>query len=136
MMDKRGQGLPLNTIIIALLVITVLVVVVVIFTGQTKNFTAGLRDCATSGGTCEAGTDQCPAGYSKAPLSSCDKKDGKDQTCCIKVEEVKKKACVSDDTVERGRVIEDVCVDDLDGKVLGDSSEYDVGEGYICCEWT
>ena len=41
-MDKKGQGLSLNVIIIAALALIVLVVLVVIFTGQIGKFTLGV----------------------------------------------------------------------------------------------
>jgi uncharacterized protein YxeA len=37
-MNKKGQGLPLNTIIIAIIVLVVLVVIVAIFVRQTGDF--------------------------------------------------------------------------------------------------
>jgi hypothetical protein len=37
-MDRKGQGLPLNTIIIAIIVLVVLVVLVAIFVGQIGGF--------------------------------------------------------------------------------------------------
>ena len=36
--NKKGQGLPLNTIIIAIIVIVVLVIIILIFTGQLGTF--------------------------------------------------------------------------------------------------
>ena len=47
MKSKRGQGLPLNTIVIAAIVLIVLVVLVMIFTGSMGGFVKGLKkDCA------------------------------------------------------------------------------------------
>ena len=46
MKSKRGQGLPLNTIVIAAIVLVVLVVLVMIFTGSMGGFVKGLKkDC-------------------------------------------------------------------------------------------
>ena len=42
-MNKKGQGLPLNTIIIAAIVLIVLVVLWAIFTGRMGVFTKGLK---------------------------------------------------------------------------------------------
>lgn len=54
-MNKKGQGLPLNTIIIAAIVLIVLVVLWAIFTGRMGVFSKGVSD-VTKGGTCaEAG---------------------------------------------------------------------------------
>jgi hypothetical protein len=55
-MNKKGQGLPLNTIIIAIIVIVVLVVIILIFTGQIKIFQLGANGCLARGGFC---VDQC-----------------------------------------------------------------------------
>ncbi len=81
MIKKRGQSLPLNTIIIAIIVVTVLVVLIMIFTGQIRLFTTGLSDCQAQGGSCVSDT-ACPDGFSKAPLSKCDS-----GVCCIKTGE-------------------------------------------------
>jgi len=51
-MNKKGQGLPLNVIIIAAIVLIVLVVLWAIFTGRMGVFSKGLTD-VTKGGTCE-----------------------------------------------------------------------------------
>ncbi|MBS3098274.1 hypothetical protein J4209_05760 [Candidatus Woesearchaeota archaeon] len=44
----KGQGLPLNAVIIAILVLVVLVVLIFIFTGQTGKFTKGLDSCPSN----------------------------------------------------------------------------------------
>ena len=41
-MHRKGQGLPLNTIIIAIIVLVVLVVIVAIFTGRIGKFETSL----------------------------------------------------------------------------------------------
>lgn len=65
----RGQGLPLNTIIIAIIVIVVLVVVILIFTGQSQSFVeATSQQCRLAGGECSA---SCSAGSSLGTLG-CD----------------------------------------------------------------
>lgn len=52
---KKGQGLSLNTIIIAAIVLIVLVVLWAVFTGRMGVFSKGVTD-VTKGGTCiEAG---------------------------------------------------------------------------------
>ncbi len=57
-MDKKAQGLSLNTIIIAIIVLIVLVVLIMVFTGYfgTK-FTPGVTSCANSGGNCQFAKD-------------------------------------------------------------------------------
>jgi len=60
MMSKKGQGLSLNTVIIAIIVLVVLVVLVMIFTGYFgKIFTPTVANCETAGGECatECGKD-------------------------------------------------------------------------------
>lgn len=45
-MTKKGQGLPLNTIIIAIIVLVVLVVLIAIFTGRIAIFSSDLDRAA------------------------------------------------------------------------------------------
>lgn len=47
-MDKKGQGLSLNTIIIAALALIVLVVIVMIFTGRIGIFSTGVQGAGDS----------------------------------------------------------------------------------------
>jgi len=63
-MSRKGQGLSLNTIIIAVLVLVILVVLVLIFTGYTKKWTG---DFGTASATC------APTGkvISKFPVGDC-----------------------------------------------------------------
>ncbi len=52
-MDKKAQGLSLNTIIIAIIVMIVLVVIIMVFTGYFgAKFTPGMTNCENNGGTC------------------------------------------------------------------------------------
>lgn len=51
---KRGQGLPLNTIIVAIIVVVVLVVIILIFTGQIGGVNTSLNSCMRAGGYCSA----------------------------------------------------------------------------------
>ncbi|MBW2974308.1 hypothetical protein KY366_01190 [Candidatus Woesearchaeota archaeon] len=71
---KKGQGLSLNTIIIAAIVLIVLVVLWAIFTGRMGVFSKGLSDvtkggsCSESGGVVRLETEggcneECPAIY-------------------------------------------------------------------------
>lgn len=55
---RRGQGLPLNTIIVAIIVIVVLVVVVLIFTSNIKHSNDTLNGCLAQGGSC---APSCPS---------------------------------------------------------------------------
>ncbi len=79
--NKKGQGLPLNTIIISIIVIVVLVVVILIFTGQITLFNKTATDCAARGGDC------VPADKCDAPMGAlgCTAK-GTDYVCCPKIQ--------------------------------------------------
>ena len=75
MRNKKSQGLSLNVIVIAAIVLIVLVVIWFIFTGKMKSFSEE--------------TEKCPGGVrSKIP---CDKEAGyasypsKEGYCCIKI---------------------------------------------------
>ena len=78
---KRAQGLPLNTIILAILAIVVLVALILIFSGQINYFYTNSRACP---GTCSE-TLSCdngvgyPSDYCKKQLN---KKEGENAYCC------------------------------------------------------
>ena len=73
MLTKKGQGLSLNTIIIAIIVLIVLVVLVMIFTGYFgKIFTPTVQNCATQGGTCLATADCRPAENDRVIVKAAD----------------------------------------------------------------
>jgi len=57
-MHKKGQGLSINTIIIAIIVLVVLVVLVMVFTGYFSGWTRNVASCTSQGGTCIV-TTQC-----------------------------------------------------------------------------
>ncbi|MFA4887706.1 MAG: hypothetical protein WC595_05820 [Candidatus Nanoarchaeia archaeon] len=48
-MNKKGQGLPLNTVIIAIIVIVVLVVILIFFVGGVGQVTSKIRQILTGG---------------------------------------------------------------------------------------
>ena len=54
---KKAQGLSLNTIIIAALVIMVLVILALVFTGQIGGFSEDTDGCNAKGGQCRE--DDC-----------------------------------------------------------------------------
>jgi len=59
-MDKKAQGLSLNTIIVAIVVLIVLVVLIMVFTGYFgTRFTPEVTSCANAGGKCEYENDNC-----------------------------------------------------------------------------
>ena len=61
-MNKRGQGLPLNTLIIIILVVIVLIVVAVFFLGGTSNLSKSIRGIfygTTAGTDLNLAVEQC-----------------------------------------------------------------------------
>ena len=52
---KKGQGLSLNTIVIAIIVLVVVSMLILIFTGQIGVFTNRISDCQSIGGVCTEG---------------------------------------------------------------------------------
>jgi len=92
MKSKKGQGLPMNTIVIAALVLIVLVVLIMIFTGSMGKWLQDLK-LARETKNCEdykgevnghwVGGPTCPA--SQVPIynvKNADEYPG--QTCCFK----------------------------------------------------
>ncbi len=75
---KKSQGLPLNTIIVAILVLIVLVIIVLIFTGRMAIFRKGIEDCASKGGI-ESNTEM--EGYACYSIKD-------DKYCCIPMSEL------------------------------------------------
>ncbi len=87
-MDKKAQGLSLNTIIIAIIVMIVLVVIIMVFTGYFgAKFTPGMTNCENNGGKCVFASEDEGCGYDSfgsklATISgTC---PSKEQICCSK----------------------------------------------------
>lgn len=93
-MKKRGQGMPLNVIIIAVLALLVLVVLAIVFMGRLGVFGVRVQEC---GGVCVVDEEACADKYGTGnykidALGGCDMGgDGKynnqdeDGVCCIGV---------------------------------------------------
>ena len=85
-MNKKGQGLPLNVIIIAAIVLIVLVVLWAIFTGRMGVFSKGLTDvtkgttCAEAGGVVKNQVDGCASGCTPVYTQLSDVTTG--EVCC------------------------------------------------------
>ncbi len=77
MISKKAQGLPLNTIIVAILVLIVLVIIVLIFTGRMGIFRTSIEDCASKGGI-ESDTET--EGYACYSIEE-------NKYCCIQIDE-------------------------------------------------
>ena len=76
---KKGQGLSLNVIIIAAIVLIVLIVLWAIFTGRMGGFTSGVKECRSNyKWDKNVAPDGCPPGTVNYP--------GTDQDfCCVEV---------------------------------------------------
>lgn len=83
---KKGQGISLNMIVIAAVVLIVLVVTVTIFIGRTGKTNQEFSSCENKGGTCHPWTicDK-DLGWSPLPGTSCPALEdtGERQVCCI-----------------------------------------------------
>ena len=82
---RKGQGLPINVIIIAALLLVTLIVVLGIFTGKFGKFSRDVESCTIKGGICR---DNCNEINEKAIEGSCTDLTGKtspNKKCCIKV---------------------------------------------------
>lgn len=76
--NKKAQGLSMNTIVIAALVLVVLVVLIVIFSGRMKDFGTNLKSCETLNGNCE---DSCNSNEATHRNTNCPES----QVCCVDV---------------------------------------------------
>ena len=75
--EKRGQGLSINVIIVATLLLAVLFVVVMIFTGKIELFGSRLASCDAKAGVCKA---ECEKGELLVEQTDCG-----DKVCCVRV---------------------------------------------------
>lgn len=84
-LKKKAQGLSLNTIIIAAIVLIVLIVLVYFFTVKFQSFGEGVEDCRSkTGEDCKAQPcSELGRGYVEISNTNCDEELG--QHCCLKV---------------------------------------------------
>jgi hypothetical protein len=75
---RKAQSMPLNTIIIAILVLIVLLVVGIIFGTRMGFFGGGLKSCATYNGNCET---SCDGNEFAQPNTDCPK----EERCCVDI---------------------------------------------------
>ena len=83
-MDKRGQGISMNVIIIAAIALLVLVVLSVVFMGRMGTFSSGTAECNNQGGKCSdvaCGTPGSDVATLSTPFDGAKCPSG--QTCCI-----------------------------------------------------
>jgi len=78
---KKGQGLSLNVVIIAAILIIVLFVLIMIFTGRIGDFGKDIGSCSAKGGECRS-LASCPDGAVSIPRTDCAEAN---QFCCIDV---------------------------------------------------
>jgi len=52
-MHKKAQGISMETIVVAVIVLFVLAVLLLVFTGRINIFGIGLKECATMQGQCQ-----------------------------------------------------------------------------------
>ena len=86
-MNKRGQGMPMNVIIIAAIALLVLVVLSIVFVNNIAGTNKELGSCESTGGTCKPAAFGCAEQEtqrnSKCYQAGSDKVDAT-QICCIK----------------------------------------------------
>ncbi len=82
---KKAQGLSLNTVVIAALVLIVLVILIVILSGKMGGFKMGIDACD---GDCKNKASECKEGETPIYIINCDDNgDGKadgGNYCCMK----------------------------------------------------
>lgn len=83
---KKAQGLSLNTIVIAAIVVLVLIVLSVIFIRSTGNFSGNVASCEVSGGICAPACGDIAYGTQdytvQRPDVNC---DSETDVCCIQI---------------------------------------------------
>ena len=92
MKSKRGQGLPMNTIVIAAIVLIVMVVLIYIFVGGMSQTTTKLGSCAEKGGRCSAsincnelGDNWVSIGKAKSCEAESEEYDTETPYCCVPI---------------------------------------------------
>ena len=92
MFFKKGQGISLDVIVIAAVVLIVMVVLITIFLGRAGQTGQELASCQNKGGTCiptDNGKCDENAGWSRLP-ESCPplppppQSTGQNQVCCVR----------------------------------------------------
>ena len=87
---KKGQGLSLNVVVVAIICLVVLVVLVALFSGKISIVSKDLTDCEAKGGFC---AQKCDAEYYATLEMGC---LGGDK-CCVELFENKKTELVEGD---------------------------------------
>lgn len=82
---KRGQGLSMNMVVVAILAVLILVVIAIVFTGGLTNATQRLRqffNIGTAGQDLEFAREQCRVACEQAKLSD---NPGESRYCKVKL---------------------------------------------------
>ena len=79
---KRAQGLSLETLVIAAIVIIVLVVLVAIFTGRMGPWVQSVENCQDKNGACVDDATACSAPNAVIRGTNCDRED---KVCCVQI---------------------------------------------------
>ena len=82
MINKKGQSISINTIVVAAIALIVLVLMVLIFTGNITSWRTAVESCESKGGMCYA-DDRC-GGESTREVAGAYKCTDVNQFCCIK----------------------------------------------------
>jgi len=85
MVNKKAQGISINTIIIAAIALLVLVIVSIIFMVRMGIFSMESNKCSQYQGSCDYGT-RCPDDWQKHPTALCYDGNDIDRTshCCVR----------------------------------------------------
>ncbi len=138
--NLKAQGLSLNTIIVAAIVLIVLIVLWAIFTGKMGSFAQGLGGTTESGQSCvnrcEATGLYSGATYTIATSSATACSDR--QMGTVKINSDEFKCCCTKTTASLPSCNGETCsgTQTCDGTNLGDSSKYNIPAGSICCSTT
>ena len=119
---KKGQGLSMNTIIIAAIVIIVLIVLILIFTGRMNIFSGEVQSCSRQRGECK---DDCGPGEYSVSNTDC----GEEFRCCVSL--------IDDDGSECGNKGGECSPNGFSGTIPGkpkNNGRIDCEVGYTC--WT
>jgi len=84
-MNKKAQGISINTIIVAAIALLVLVILSVIFMIRMGVWSVASNDCGKFQGSCDYGRS-CPSGMIQHPTAAC--YDGNEidrsNVCCVR----------------------------------------------------
>ena len=89
-MNKKGQGISINVIIVTIIALLVLVLLSFVFSSKFAQFSKGVSDCNEfANHQCQQRGPSCDPGYIKDPSKKCYDGNELDPTamCCILAQE-------------------------------------------------